>query len=79
MTITSDKTLQLDGVNIKLTPFLERALPLARLGIRVFPCDVRDKEPVKLASYRRPRLGVEGNLVPPLKVQIRPLRRSLCH
>jgi len=32
MAITSKNTLQLDGtrVNIKLTPFLERALPLAR-------------------------------------------------
>jgi hypothetical protein len=45
MAITSKNTLQLDGtrVNIKLTPFLERALPLARLGIRVFPCDVHGK------------------------------------
>jgi hypothetical protein len=57
MAITSDNTLQLDGVNIKLTPFLERALPLARLGIRVFPCDVRDKEPVMVAPNRRPCLG----------------------
>jgi bifunctional DNA primase/polymerase-like protein len=55
MAITSNNTLQLDGtrVNIKLTPFLERALPLARLGIRVFPCDVRGKEPVLLESGKR--------------------------
>lgn len=36
-----------------LTHFLERALPLARLGIRVFPCDARAKEPVMLTSGRR--------------------------
>jgi hypothetical protein len=53
MAITSKNTLQLDEINIKLTPFLERALPLARLGIRVFPCDVRGKEPMMLESSRR--------------------------
>ena len=55
MAITSKNTLQLDGtrVDIKLTTFLERALPLARLGIRVFPCDVRGKEPLLLESGRR--------------------------
>jgi hypothetical protein len=47
MAITSNNTLQVDEINIKLTPFLKRALPLARLGIRVFPCDVRGKEPAK--------------------------------
>src|SRR5947207_13025012 len=45
--------LQVDEIKIKSTPFLERALPLARLGIRVFPCDVRGKEPVMLTSGRR--------------------------
>jgi hypothetical protein len=44
MAITSDNPLQLDGVTIKLTPFLERALHFARLGIRVFPCDARSKD-----------------------------------
>jgi Bifunctional DNA primase/polymerase, N-terminal len=53
MAITSHNTLQVDEINIKLTPFLERALPLARLGIRVFPCDVRSKEPVMLNSGGR--------------------------
>jgi hypothetical protein len=37
MAITSNNTLHVDEIKIKLTPFLERALPLARLGIRVFP------------------------------------------
>ena len=50
MAITSDNPLQLDGVTIKLTPFLERALPFARLGIRVFPCDARGKD--RLCSRR---------------------------
>jgi|SRR5947208_6553232 len=45
--------LQVDEIKIKSTPFLERALPLARLGIRVFPCDVRGKEPLLLESGRR--------------------------
>src|SRR5438552_15443864 len=53
MAITSNNTLQVDEINIKLTPFLERALPLARLGIRVFSCDVRSKEPVMLDSGGR--------------------------
>src|SRR5437763_13572005 len=55
MTTLSNKSLQLDEVRVtsKLTPFLERALPLARLGIRVFPCDVRGKEPLLLESGRR--------------------------
>jgi hypothetical protein len=53
MAITRNNTLQVDEINIKLTPFLERALPLARLGIRVFPCDVRSKEPVMLDSGGR--------------------------
>jgi hypothetical protein len=53
MAITSNNTLQVDEIKIKLTPFLERALPLARLGIRVFPCDVRGKEPVMLESGTR--------------------------
>jgi len=48
MAITSKNTLQLDEINIKLTPFLERASPLARLGIRVFPCDVRGKAEEKI-------------------------------
>ena len=53
MAITSNNTLQVDETKIKSTPFLERAQPLARLGIRVFPCDVRGKEPVKLESGKR--------------------------
>ena len=55
MTTVSNKNLQLDEIRVttKPTPFLERALPLARLGIRVFPCDARGKEPVMLASGRR--------------------------
>jgi hypothetical protein len=57
MAITSDNTLQVDEIKIKSTPFLKRALPLARLGIRVFPCDVRGKEPVIVASNRQPCLG----------------------
>jgi len=52
---TLNKGLQVDEIRFttKLTPFLERALPLARLGIRVFPCDVRGKEPVLLESGKR--------------------------
>ncbi len=52
MTTLSNKGLQLNEIHVttKQTPFLDRALPLARLGIRVFPCDVRGKEPVKLES-----------------------------
>jgi hypothetical protein len=55
MTTLSNKGLQLNEIHVttKRTPFLERALPLARLGVRVFPCDVRGKEPVMLASGRR--------------------------
>src|SRR5215470_3569352 len=55
MAITNDQSLQLNEIRVttKLSPFLERALPLARLGIRVFPCDVRGKEPVMLPSGRR--------------------------
>src|SRR6266516_1647623 len=52
MATLSNKGLQLNEIHVttELTPFLELALPLARLGIRVFPCDVRGKEPVKLES-----------------------------
>lgn len=55
MTTVSNKDLQLNEIRVtsKRTPFLDRALPLARLGIRVFPCDARGKEPVMLASGRR--------------------------
>lgn len=55
LTTLSNKGLQLNKIRVtpKLTPFLERALPLARLGIRVFPCDARGKEPMMLTSGRR--------------------------
>jgi hypothetical protein len=55
MEINSEKCLQLDEIRVTTqpTPFLDRALPLARLGIRVFPCDVRRKEPVTLGLGRR--------------------------
>ncbi len=53
MAITSTNTVKVDEIKIKSTPFLERALPLARLGIRVFPCGVHGKEPVKLESGKR--------------------------
>lgn len=53
MAITSNNTVKVGEIKIKSTPFLERALPLARLGIRVFPCGVHGKEPVKLESGKR--------------------------
>jgi len=52
MAITKVEGLQLNEIRVtsKVRSFLERALPLARLGISVFPCDVRGKEPVMLPS-----------------------------
>jgi hypothetical protein len=55
VTQRTTEALQLDpaNINVSLTPFLRRALPLVHLGIRVFPCEVRGKEPVMLESGKR--------------------------
>jgi hypothetical protein len=46
MAITSNNTLQVDRINIKLTPFLERAAPLLERGFSLIPCEPRGKKPI---------------------------------